>query len=75
MCAMCGSYPCVSRCPNAPEPIPVYKCCKCGSGILDGENYYDSIDGYICRECIEDMTITEFMKLIGETFSIAEREE
>lgn len=75
MCAMCGGYPCVSRCPNAPEPMPVYSCCKCGAGIQDGGKYYDSPDGYVCQDCIEDMTVGEFMELIGETFFTAEKEE
>lgn len=75
MCAMCGSYPCVSRCPNAPEPVPVYECSKCGCGIMDGDRYYNSPEGYICEECIEDMTAKEFMELIGETFSTAEKED
>lgn len=75
MCAMCGSYPCVSRCPNAPEPVPVYKCCKCGDGIHDGEKYYDGPEGHVCECCLEDMTAREFMKLIGETLSTAEKEE
>lgn len=35
MCAMCGSSPCVSRCPNAPEPKPVYECSRCGYGIQE----------------------------------------
>lgn len=75
MCVMCGSNPCVNRCANAPEPVPVYKCCKCGDGIMDGEKYYDSPEGHICEDCIDDMTAKEFMELIGETFSTAEKEE
>lgn len=75
MCEMCGSHPCVSRCPNAPEPVPVYKCHKCGCGILEGDKYYDSLDGNICKDCIENMTVDEFMELIGEKFSTAEKEE
>lgn len=75
MCAICRSYPCLGRCPNASELIPIYECCKCGNEIFDGEIYYNSPEGYICKNCIEDMTASEFMELIGETFSIAEREE
>lgn len=74
MCSMCRSYPCINRCPNAIELKPVYECYKCGNGILDGERYYDSPDGRICEECIDDMTAIEFMELIGETFSMAEKE-
>lgn len=75
MCEICRQYPCDPRCPNAPEPKPVYECRKCKDGIQDGEKYFDSPDGPICKGCIEDMTVTEFMELIGETFSTAEKED
>ena len=75
VCAMCGSNPCVSRCPNAPEPKAVHTCIKCKEGITDGEKYYDSPKGPVCEYCIEDMTVSEFMELIGEGFSTAELEE
>ena len=75
MCAVCGSFPCLNRCPNATEPKPIHKCCKCGNGIMDGDRYYDSLEGCVCMDCIEDMTVSEFMELAGETLSIAEREE
>lgn len=75
MCSLCLSTPCHPRCPNAQEPVAVYECCKCCYGILDGKRYYDSPEGYICEDCIEDMTAKEFMELIGERFSTAEKEE
>lgn len=75
MCVMCGSYPCVNKCPNASEPVPVYSCYKCGTGIQYGEKYYESPEGYVCESCIEDMTASEFMDLIGETLSTVEKEE
>lgn len=75
MCSMCLQYPCDSRCPNTTEQKPVYKCCVCGYGIFSGDKYYDGPEGYMCEDCIEDMAAKEFMKLIGETFSTAEKEE
>ena len=75
MCSVCMSAPCHPRCPNAPEPVAVLSCCKCGDGIQIGRKYYDSPAGYVCEDCIEDMTAEEFMELIGETLSTAEREE
>ena len=75
MCRVCMSVPCHPRCPNAPEPVEVFNCCKCGEGIQDGEKYYDSLGGYVCEDCIDDMTAREFMELIGEKFSIVEKEE
>lgn len=75
MCSMCLAVTCHLGCPNAPEPVPVYECCKCGYGIFGGERYYDSPGGYVCEDCVDDMTVREFMELIGETFSTAEWEE
>lgn len=37
MCSVCGMNPCHPSCPNAPEPVPVYECCRCGYGILEGD--------------------------------------
>lgn len=75
MCSMCMMTPCHPRCPNTPEPKPVYECERCGYGIFAGDKYYDSPEGYICKDCIDDMTVTEFMELVGEEFSTAEEEE
>ena len=75
ICAICLATPCHSGCPNAPESVPAYECCKCGYGIHSGERYYDSPDGYVCEDCVEDMTVREFMELIGETFTKTEKEE
>lgn len=75
MCAMCGSYPCVNRCPNAPEPKPVYTCSWCNEPIFEEDKYMDTADGPVCKECIEGMTVSEFMEMIGETFSTAKKEE
>jgi hypothetical protein len=53
----------------------VYECGRCGYGIYEGEEFFDSPEGYICKDCIEDMTVTEFMELMGEKFSTAEKED
>ena len=50
MCAECGMNPCHPRCPNAPEPVPIYECVKCGYGILAGDKFWDSPEGKICEE-------------------------
>lgn len=75
MCQICRQYPCDPRCPNAPEPKAIFTCKRCKEGITAGEEYFDSHEGQICKGCIEDMTINEFMELIGESFSTAEEEE
>lgn len=59
MCAECGMNPCHPRCPNAPEPVPVHECVKCGYGILAGDKFWDSPEGKICEECVDDMSAEE----------------
>ena len=69
MCAECGMNPCHPRCPNAPEPVPVHECVKCGYGILAGDKFWDSPEGKICEECVDDMSAEEILKLCGESLT------
>ena len=55
MCSVCGMNPCHPSCPNAPEPVPVYECCRCGYGILEGDKFWDSPAGYMCEDCVDEM--------------------
>lgn len=71
MCSMCFMNPCHSRCPNAPEPIVVRTCSRCGYGIEKGEPYLDSEEGPICEECLSDMTAREYLKFVGESLTTA----
>ena len=66
MCEICRQWPCDYRCPNGPEPVPVYKCDECGEGIFEGDEFYDGPDGRVCKDCLDNMSVMEFMKLIGE---------
>lgn len=72
MCEVCGHTPCDSRCPNAPEPTPIETCLQCGAGICEGDEYFDSQDGPICKECMEDMSYSEILEIIGEKMKVAE---
>lgn len=74
MCEICRKMPCDSRCPNAPDPLPVYACAKCGSDIFGGEIFYDSPEGPICMDCMDSMTTIDILELIGEKCSVAEME-
>lgn len=71
MCEMCRMMPCSPRCPNAPEPKPEHECSKCGYGIYAGDKYLDGPAGYVCRECLDDMTSGEILKLLGESLATA----
>lgn len=71
MCEVCRQLLCNSQCPNAPETKPVYKCEKCGCGIYDGEQYFDSPEGYICKDCMDDMTVSEVIEIMGKSLKTA----
>lgn len=71
MCSICHQIPCHHRCPNAPEAKPIMKCIECGEGIYADDEYYDTGCGGICKECMEEKTVSEMLDLFGEKFSIA----
>ena len=75
LCEYCLSYPHRPGCPNAPESVSVCKCEKCGEGIFDGDKYYESYHGPLCMECMEDMTVREFLEYEGEDMTIAEKSD
>jgi hypothetical protein len=54
MCDVCRSFPCDSRCPNAPEPPSVFVCSGCGENIYDGDDYYEVMGEQFCQNCIDD---------------------
>ena len=55
--------------------VPVHECVKCGYGILAGDKFWDSPEGKICEECVDDMSAEEILKLCGESLTEAEKEE
>ena len=75
MCEICRQTPCHPRCPNAPEPKPVEMCCLCGEGICEGDEYLNTTDGCVCKGCLEDFSIDQWLELIGESLTTAERED
>lgn len=74
MCNMCLSTHCHPRCPNAPEPVAVLICCKCGEGIFEGGKYLDTSEGQICEDCLDYMKADELLELFGESLAIAKKE-
>lgn len=54
MCDICLSSPCLSRCPNAPDPPSVFICSGCGTPILEGEDYWDIVGEQWCESCIDN---------------------
>lgn len=72
MCMICQRSPCDSRCPNAPDPVPILNCRECGEGIFQEDEYLETLSGPICKNCLEDMTVEEMLKIFGERLSVAQ---
>jgi hypothetical protein len=54
MCDICHRVPCHPRCPNAPDPIPVFICSGCGQDIYEGEDVYHILGEQFCERCINE---------------------
>ena len=75
MCIECGSNPCNSRCPNSTEEKAIYTCTTCGNPIHDGDMYWDSQEGCICEDCLDEMSRKEILELCGEPLKKAIMED
>lgn len=61
MCSECLRTPCHPRCPNAPDPEPIYDCEFCDGGITAGEDFVE-IDGkYYHVDCL---SVTELLEIL-----------
>lgn len=75
MCMICRQTLCHPRCPNFdPTPYEVYKCEECDEAIMDGEEYIETITGYVHTECAEGMTLPELCKALGVDVHTAHKE-
>lgn len=66
MCSVCLANLCRQGCPNSPDPVSKYTCNICRNGIYEGDKYFDSSEGFICKDCLDDLTVEEIMKMCGE---------
>lgn len=71
MCEICRQIPCDSRCPAAPEIVPIHQCGICGEGIYEGDKYFQDGSSDICEECMDDISAEEMLKLFGESLKTA----
>lgn len=71
MCRDCHLPICDPRCPNADEPTPLMRCSECGEGIYEGDWYFKTETGYVCKNCLEDMNVGEILELVGEKLTQA----
>ena len=75
MCHTCYMSKCPSGCPNAPAPPRVTTCAKCGCSITPGDEYA-RIDGLdYCEGCIDEMTYSEVIELLGGEWKTASEED
>lgn len=58
MCSICNHYPCLSSCPNAPDPEPTITCFQCGLKIEPGEEYWTGEEN-LCMVCAKDVPAEE----------------
>ena len=75
MCIECGLNPCDARCPNADEEIAVFRCVLCGDLIYAGDRYWDSSEGCICKDCLDEMSREDILELCGEQLKKAIMED
>lgn len=71
MCRDCVLSVCSPRCPDAPEVPPIMRCSECGEGIYEGDWYFKTETGYVCKNCLEDMDVGEILELVGEELTQA----
>ncbi len=65
MCQYCLTPQCPSGCPNYEGPDPEYVCDECGEGIYSDDKYVDIDGNRYHLDCVEDMSITDLLALLG----------
>jgi len=71
MCLECLRTPCDVRCPNASEPKALRSCTICGEEIYEGDKYFESDEGPMCEECMEEKSYEEILSIFGESMKTA----
>lgn len=74
VCEICLRSPCLTGCPNEVIQIIGY-CKKCRCDIEIGMKYLDHDSGYICEDCLDEMTTTQLLDLFGEELQVAAKED
>lgn len=78
MCSICLHLPCLWGCTNAPEKVteeeekePVIQCDYCGAELFEGDEYLDAENAMVCKECVEEMSVSELLEVCGLTYDKA----
>ena len=48
------------------------RCYKCGGGIYEGDEYLMATDGPLCRDCLEELSVEEWLEIYEDSLSTAE---
>lgn len=70
MCEGCNLVVCDPRCPYN-DARPPRRCKECGGPIWEGMECYNSDDGPVCMDCLEDKDIKELFALVGVRLDVA----
>lgn len=71
MCSVCLHNPCHPSCPNAEPEKPECYCDVCKSPIYAGNEYYDANGTRVCKDCLEEMDLTDLMEVFGVEYTTA----
>lgn len=63
MCELCHHNPCLPGCPNDPDADKLF-CSECGEEICGNIGYIETLDGYICEECLEGRSVRELANIM-----------
>ena len=49
------------------------RCTECDCTVPEGERFYETVLGErVCVECLEAMTVCEFISFLGESLTVVE---
>ena len=65
ICLNCHIGSCDPRCPEAPEPKPIGRCCRCGGPVYPGERAYRADLDLLCEGCATPEEIAEMLNWDG----------
>ena len=72
MCEICDWIPHIPSCPNAPQTTRMLKTCsRCEEDIYPGNRYLLAIDGCICEDCLQRLSVMDWLEITGETLKEA----
>lgn len=72
MCEICHYTPCLSGCPNAPDPPAAFRCLDCGEDIYPGDEYARIGGEEYCEGCIDSCPYCILVPRLGGEWKIVQ---